>query len=98
MPEQGNLSYSFVVFPDGTLLTKGLTGLGDTAYQKGNWSLSTDSTFIGKIQTFTTPSVFQTITGTFSNDGKINNGSWHDTYNPFGNGLAGKFSTMQRVN
>lgn len=98
IPEQGNLYYSFVVFPDGTFLTKGLGSTGDTAYQKGNWTLSADSTFTGNIKTFTTPSVVQTISGHFSNDGKISNAVWHDVYNPFGSGLSGKFSTMQRVN
>ncbi len=97
-PEQGNLYYSFVVFPNGDLLTKGVTEFGDTSYQKGSWTLSSDSTFTGTIETFTAPSVIQAITGKFSNDGKISNATWSDIYNPFGSGLSGEFSVMQRVN
>ncbi len=92
MPELGNRYYSFAVFPDGTLLTKGLTEFGDTAYHKGNWALSPDSVFTATIKTFTTPSVIQNITGIVSNDGKISNATWQDIYN------SGQFSTMQRVN
>ena len=91
-PGQGNLYYSLVVFPDGTLLTKGLTEFGDTAYSKGNWALSSDSVFTAAIETFAKPSVFQTITGIFSNDGKISNATWEDIYH------TGNFSVMQRVN
>lgn len=97
-PELGDLYYSFVIFPDGSLLTKGATEYGDTTYQKGNWTLSSDSTFTGNIATFTTPSVIQNITGKFSKDGKISDATWHDTYNPYGSGLSGNFSVMQRVN
>jgi len=97
-PELGNLYYSFVIFPDGSLLTTGVTEFGDTTYQKGSWTLSSDSTFTGNIATFTTPSVIQNITGKFSKDGKISDATWHDTYNPYGSGLSGDFSVMQRVN
>lgn len=97
-PQNGDVYYSFVVFPDGTILTKGLTELGDTAYQRGSWELSSDSTFSATISTFTIPSVVQDITGKFSNDGKISNAKWHDTYNSYGEGLSGEFSVMQRVN
>ena len=96
--DQGNLYYSFVVFPNGDLLTKSANEYGDTSYQKGSWTLSNDSTFTGTIATFSTPSVIQAITGKFSNDGKISDATWHDIYNPFGAGLSGKFSVMQRVN
>jgi hypothetical protein len=98
IPGQGNLYYSFVVFPNGDLLTKSANGNGDTTYQKGRWTLSGDSTFTGTIATFTTPSVIQNIIGTFLDDGKISDATWHDIYNPFGNGLSGTFSVMQRVN
>jgi hypothetical protein len=94
-PDQGSLYYSFVVFPNGDLLTKGVTEFGDTTYQKGSWELSSDSTFTGTIATFTAPSVIQVITGKFSNNGKINNATWHDIS---GAALSGEFSVMQRVN
>ncbi len=97
-PDQGNLYYSFVVFPNGDLLTKGVTEFGDTVYQKGSWKISSDSTFTGTIATFTTPSIIQGISGKFSNDGKISDATWHDIYNPYGGGLSGNFSVMQRVN
>ena len=97
-PELGSLYYSFIIFPDGALLTKGVTEFGDTAYQKGSWKLLSDSTFTGIIATFTTPSVIQSISGKFSKDGKINDASWRDTYNPYGSGLSGHFSVMQRIN
>ncbi|MEP6683084.1 MAG: hypothetical protein ABJA35_07485 [Parafilimonas sp.] len=96
--QQGNLYYSFVVFPGGDLLTKSVIGTGDTTYQKGTWELAPDSTFTGTIATFTTPSVIQGITGKFSKDGKISDATWHDIYNPFGSSLSGNFSVMQRVN
>jgi hypothetical protein len=67
-------------------------------YQKGNWTLSGDSTFNGNIATFTIPSVIQSITGKFSKDGKISDATWLDIYNPYGDGLSGNFSVMQRVN
>lgn len=56
-PELGNRYYSFAVFPDGSLLTKSLTENGDTTYQKGSWTLSSDSTFTGIIATFIEPYV-----------------------------------------
>jgi hypothetical protein len=96
-PELGNRYYSFVVFPDGSLLTKGATEMGDTAYQKGSWLLTSDSTFKGTITTFPNPFITQSIMGKFSKDGKISNASWQDTNNPWGN-LSGNFSVMQRVN
>lgn len=89
-PDQGNLYYSFVVFPNGDLLTKDVTEYGDTVYQKESWTLSSDSTFTATIATFSIPSVIQNITGRFSNDGKISNAIWQDTYNPYGIGLSGK--------
>ncbi len=54
----------------------------------------------GTISTFYPNSglpVTQSITATYSNTGKLTNGIWNDTDNPFGSLLSGKFSTMQRV-
>jgi hypothetical protein len=97
-PQNGDLYYSFVVFPDGSILTKGITEFGDTTYQKGAWQLSGDSIFTANIATFSEPSTLQTITGKFFSDGKISNSKWKDTFNPNGEGLTGEFSEMKRIN
>jgi hypothetical protein len=97
LPGQGNLYYTFVVFPNGDLLTKNVVANGDTVYQKGSWTMSNDS-FNATIATFSTPSVIQNIKGKFSDDGKISDATWKDIYNPYGSGLSGNFSVMQRVN
>ena len=101
IPEQGNLFYSFIIYPGGVLLTKGKGGDGRDYYSTGTWTLTNSNTFLGTISTFypnTGQPVIQSITATYSNTGKLTNGIWNDTDNPYGSPLAGKFSTMQRVN
>jgi hypothetical protein len=88
--------YSLTVFPDGTILTKGDISTG-YAYAKGTWTLS-GNTFTASITTFTTPSVVQTITGTFSNTGTLTNATWNDTTNPFGPLGSGDFQNLLRNN
>lgn len=102
MPAQGQLFYSFAIYPDGTLLTKSKGGDGKFYYSSGTWTLSGGKVFNGTITTFETFNsalkVTQTVTATFSNSGKLTDGTWKDTNNPHGPGLAGKFSTFQRIN
>jgi hypothetical protein len=101
VPSQGSLFYSFVIYPDGTLLTKGKGGDGKYYYSSGTWTLSSNNIFSGTIVSFVTPGphpVTQCITATYSNTGTLTNGTWKDTNNPNGTGLSGTFSTMQRVN
>ncbi len=101
LPEQGELFYSFIIYPNGALLTKGKGGDGQDYYSTGSWTLTSNDVFSGTISTFfpnTGLPVTQSIIATYSNDGKLTNGIWHDTDNPYGSPLSGKFSTMQRVN
>jgi hypothetical protein len=102
IPGQGSLFYSFVVYPDGTLLTKGKGGDGKFYYSSGTWTLSSSNVFSGTITSFVTPNsgspVTQSITATYANSGTLVDGVWNDTNNPNGTPLKGKFSTMQRIN
>jgi hypothetical protein len=102
IPSQGSLFYSFDVYPDGTILTKGLAGDGKTYYASGTWQLSAANIFTATIKSITAPNngqaVTQSITTTFSNTGTMTNGTWIDSNNPNGAPNSGKFSTMQRVN
>lgn len=101
VPAQGNLFYSFVIYPDGTMSTKGKGGDGKDYYSAGTWTLS-NNIFSGTVTTIIAPNggapVTQSITATFSNTGIFSNGSWNDTNNPNGVGNAGKYSIMQRAN
>lgn len=94
--------FSFIVYPGGTLLTKGQGIDGKYYYSSGTWSLSSSNVFTGTIVSFVTPNggspVTQSITATYLNNGTMTNGTWVDTNNPNGTGLSGTFSTMQRVN
>ena len=95
--------YCFIVYPDGTLLTKGKGGDGNFYYSTGTWTLSNDSLFEGTIVSFVTPGpnpVTQSISATFSNEGNgtLTNGTWFDVDNPNGAPLSGAFSTMQKIN
>ena len=100
LPAQGALSYSIVVNPDGSLITKVKGGDGNNYYSDGTWTM-TGTEFKGTISTFVKYNgdpVTQSITATFSNDGKLTNGVWKDLTNPTGVKNAGKLSPMQRVN
>lgn len=102
MPAQGQLFYSFAIYPDGTLLTKSKGGDGKFYYSSGTWTLSSGNVFNGTITTFDTYNsasrITQTVTANYSNTGKLTDGTWKDTFNPHGAGLTGKFSTFQRIN
>ena len=98
---QGDLFYSFIIYPNGILLTKGKGGDGKDHYSTGTWTLTSSNIFSGTISTFFPGSglpIIQSITATYSNSGTLTNGIWNDTVNPYGSPLSGKFSTMQRVN
>ncbi len=105
-PAQGNLFYSFVVYTDGVLVTRGKApdnkGILQDYYAKGTWTLASDSTFNGTIVTITTGGgglpTTQAITAKFSRTtGHLTAGTWKDTINPNGTGHNGSFSTMTRV-
>ena len=100
VPAQGDLFYSFVVYPDGTMLTKSKGGDGKDYFASGTWTL-TNNIFSGTITTLVAPNggapVTQSITATFSNTGTLSNGVWAATTNPNAIGNSGKFSIMQRV-
>ncbi len=102
-PELGNRFYSFVIYPDGTILTKGMAD-GQYYYSSGTWTWqsSASNVFVATITNITTPRnglpVTQRITATWSKTGVMTDGTWVDINNPNGTGLSGKFSTMQRVN
>jgi hypothetical protein len=89
--------YSYAVYPDGSILTKGLGADGNYHYSSGNWQLSSTNVFTATITTliFNGPPVTQTLTAIYSDKGKMTDGVWKDTKNGV---QTGNFSTMQRVN
>lgn len=89
--------YSYAVYPDGSILTKGLGADGNYYYSTGNWKLSSTNVFTATITTliFNGPAVTQTLTANYSDKGKMTDGVWADTKNGV---QTGNFSTMQRVN
>lgn len=98
LPKQGALFYSFVVYPDGSLITKGKGGDGTDLYSEGTWTL-TGTTFKGTINTFVKyegKPITQTITATYMNNGKLKNGVWKDIVNPYTTN-SGTFPIMERV-
>ena len=99
---QGSLFYSFAVYPDGTLFTKGTGADGKTYYSTGTWTWqsSRSNIFVGTITTINSGGlpITQRITATWSNKGVMTDGVIVDTINPYLSGLSSKFSTLQRVN
>jgi hypothetical protein len=89
--------YSYAVYPDGSILIKGLGADGNYYYSTGNWQLSGANLFTATITTliFNGPPVTQTITANYSDNGKMTDGVWADIKNGV---QKGKLSTMQRVN
>ncbi len=89
--------YSYSVYPDGTILIKGLGADGNYYYSTGNWQLSNTNVFTATVITvmFNGPAVTQTITANYSDTGKMTDGVWTDVKNGV---QVGKLSTMQRVN
>ncbi|MBE7172446.1 MAG: hypothetical protein INR73_17800 [Williamsia sp.] len=101
VPSQGNLFYSFAIYPDGTILTKSLASDGKYYYSTGTWTWqsSASNVFVATISTMNTPlPIVQRITATWSKTGIMTDGVWTDTSNPYNAGFSGKFSTMQRIN
>jgi len=88
--------YSFAVYPDGTILIKGVGADGITYYSTGSWKLSSTNEFSSTFTTlnFDGPQVTQTITVDFSDTGKMTNGVWTDIKNGT---QTGKFS-VNRIN
>ena len=94
VPSQGSLYYSFIIKPDGKVLTESLGGDGKTYYASGTWNL-TGSTFIYSITTFES-GINQTGSLTFSDQGNLTDGTWQDINNS--PNLNGTFPTMTRIN
>ncbi|MEP6675935.1 MAG: hypothetical protein ABJA78_12295 [Ferruginibacter sp.] len=102
IPAQGQLFYSFVIYTDGTILTRGKGGDGKYYYSSGTWAVSGTNVFSATIISFVTPNaglpITQSITGTYASNGTMSNLTWADTNNPNGPSLSGQYSSMQRVN
>ena len=102
----GESFYSFIIYPDHSLVTRGKGFDGNYYYSSGIWTLSSDNVFSGTTVSFVTPvagtglsnPVTQTITATFSNTGTLTNGIWKDVINSNDKPLTGTYSTMTRVN
>lgn len=97
----GEAFYSLIIYPDGTLVTRGKGSDNNYYYSSGTWTLSSDNIFSGTIVSFVTPGpnpVTQTITAKFSNTGVLTNGIWKDVVNLNGGMLTGTYPTMKRVN
>lgn len=86
--------YSFSIYPDGTVLTKGLLADSEFSYSSGTWTLNGNA-FSATITNFLSPSITQKVTATFSNTGTLTNATWQDTVNPYGL-LTGTFSNVVR--
>ena len=99
-PDQKPLFYSFSVKPGGTILTESKGSDGISYYSEGTWAL-TGNKFSFNITTITFKPLPIKQSGmlTFEDSGKMTDGTWQDTDNPYIKpGNSGKFSTMNRVN
>ncbi len=98
LPAQGSLFYSFIIYPDGTLLSRSKGGDGNYYYTTGTWNL-VGNAFTGTITAFFSPgsnaTITQSVAATYSNSGTLTNGTWMLTS---GGTQSGKFSTLLRVN
>jgi hypothetical protein len=96
-PDQGNLYYSFIIKPDGTLLTEGKVFNGNTYYSRGSWTLDAD-TLRCTYTTINFPHVTVTQSAKFFYDkpaGTLTSGTWRDEQN--GSNYTGKFHNMVEV-
>lgn len=94
-PSQGSLYYSFIIKPNGVLLTESLGGNGATFYATGTWSL-TGSSFTYSITSVST-GVRQT--GSFvynTTTGLLSSGTWQDVNSSANN--TGAFAGMTKIN
>jgi hypothetical protein len=89
-------SYSFSIFPDGSVLTKSLGADGKDYFNTGTWRLSADSVFSATIVSinFPGPAVTENITAKYSASGVMTNGKWTEIAN---GSQSGKFSTMKAL-
>lgn len=94
LPSQGNLYYSLIVKPDGTLLTESKGGDGKTYYASGTWTLN-GAVFSYTIMAFHVD-IQQGGTLTYSSEGKLSSGTWKNINNS--PTQSGTFPTMNRVN
>jgi hypothetical protein len=99
LSKQSSYAYSFSIYPDGTMLTKGAADDGSIHYSSGTWTLTSDSLFSATITTinvYETP-VNQNISAIFSPKGTLTNGVWANSVPINGTNFSGKFS-LKRVN
>ena len=96
-PERAPLYYSFIIKPDGKLLTEGKVFGGETYYSRGTWTLSAD-TLKCTYTTINFPNVTVTQSARFvynSSTGTLTSGTWKDELN--GSNYTGKFQNMVEV-
>jgi hypothetical protein len=97
LPTQPALFYSFVIKPDGTLITEGKGANGVSYYAVGTWNVTGDSLKC----TYTSlnappPQVTQSAKFHFNNsNGKLSSGTWKDGAN--GSNYTGTFPVMEKV-
>lgn len=90
----GTFSYSLILNQDGRIITEGRRDDGNLYYAVGTYTMN-GSKLTYTINPFNT-SYSQTATLTFSDEGKLTNGTWRYVNAP--SMLSGTFPTMQRVN
>ena len=96
-PQQAPLYYSFIIKPDGTLLTEGKVSNGTTYYSSGAWTLNGD-TLRCTYTTINFPNVKVTQSAKFfynASAGTLTSGTWRDELN--GSNYTGKFQNMVEV-
>jgi hypothetical protein len=96
-PQQAPLYYSFIIKPDGTLLTEGKVSNGNTYYSRGTWTLNRD-TLRCTYTTINFPNVTVTQSAKFvynSSAGTLQSGTWRDEQN--GSNYTGAFQNMVEV-
>lgn len=91
--------YSLTIYPDGTILTKGLISPGNYGYGTGTWTLNgnTFSATTSNMAVLPGDVITQSMTATFSNTGTLTNATWHDTVNRWGL-QSGILSNVVRIN
>lgn len=98
LPAAGNMYYSFIIKPNGTVLTEGVGANGSTYYSQGTWILDGD-TLRSTYTTINFPNVTVTQSAKFyfnSSDRTLSSGTWKDGAN--GSNYTGRFPSMLRVN
>ena len=98
LPAAGAMYYSFIIKPDGNLLTEGVGANGSTYYSKGTWVLVGDSLKCNYTTiNFPGPQVSQSAKFHFNSTSRtLSSGTWKDGAN--GSNYTGTFPAMARIN